>query len=281
VKSANAIMSQVQYVIGIEINAKFVGALFTERIDQTLRIFCLYTNGDTSQFDVPAEENLDSLHHFFSKLNTEVTCTSVIVDEVVQGRVFVRSGEHHWLYTLLSTPGNVLPPFNADICSLPWQPCWLSSEADILEYGKPGDSVHCFAVRTQVSENDALRMVKDAKVFTNPKSLSKKSRHRWLYLNLAVVLVILAILIAATIRYTFKGNAGKTIEPDRVTHVTSVNLVTNYYLLQNRQISGPYAEKTIADMSAGGLLNASTMCRAENSTEWISLARVIPPKPAQ
>jgi len=58
--------------------------------------------------------------------------------------------------------------------------------------------------------------------------------------------------------------------------VTTANPSLGYYLLQNRQISGPYSVKTITDLNTGGLLNATTMCRAENSTEWISLNKVIP-----
>lgn len=58
-------MNKLQNIIGLEINPKYVGALFTERVEKTLRIFCFYTHGGTSQFDVPAEDNLDNLHHFF------------------------------------------------------------------------------------------------------------------------------------------------------------------------------------------------------------------------
>ena len=267
-------MSQIKKIMGLEVNPKLVGALFTERLEKTLRVFCFYTNGNTSQFDVPAEENTDNMHHFFSKLKMDATCSSVIVDEVVQGRIYVNTEQDHWLYTLLSTPGNGLPPFNADLCNLPWKTCWRSQEAEILELGKPGRPVHCFAIRTQISENDAQRLVKDSQAFTHPVSIPPKQPYRWLYLNLALVLVGLGLLIAWTTFYTFKGNATK---PDgaAVMLPTIADPTISYYLLQNRQISGPYPVKTIASMDAGGLLNSNTMCRAENSTEWINLAKVI------
>lgn len=268
-------MSLIKNVMGLEVNPKFVGALFTERLENKLRVFCFYTNGGTSQFDLPAEANLDNMHHFFSTLKMDATCSSVIIDEVVQGRVYVNSEATHWLYTLLSTPGNVLPPFNADIFELPWQTCWRSQEAEILEYGQPGEAVHCFAIRTEISENDALRLVKDSRAFTSPVSLAKKQPHRWLYLNLALVLVGLGILIALTTVYTFKGSHNKPAEIE-VGKLATANPSLGYYLLQNRQISGPYSVKTITDLNTGGLLNATTMCRAENSTEWISLNKVIP-----
>ncbi|MEI8289905.1 MAG: hypothetical protein WCH99_10565 [Verrucomicrobiota bacterium] len=268
-------MSQVNKVMGLEVNPKFVGALFTERLEKTLRVFCFYTNGNTSQFDVPAEENADNMHHFFSKLKMDATCSSVIVDEVVQGRIYIKTEQEHWLYTLLSTPGNKLPPFNSDIFKLPWKTCWRSQEAEILELGKLGRAMHCFAIRTQISENDAHRLVKDSKAFTNPVSIPPKQPYRWLYLNLALVLVILGLLIAWTTFYTFKGNTPKT---DRAVVIlpAASDQSTSYYLLQNRQISGPYYIKTIANMNTGGLLHSNTMCRAENSTEWISLSKVIP-----
>lgn len=136
-------MSQVKKIMGLEVNPKLVGALFTERLEKTLRVFCFYTNGNTSQFDVPAEENVDNMHHFFSKLKMDATCSSVIVDEVVQGRIYVNTEQDYWLYTLLSTPGNGLPPFNADLCNLPWKTCWRSQEAEILELGKSTTWCYC------------------------------------------------------------------------------------------------------------------------------------------
>ncbi len=206
----------------------------------------------------------------------DATCSSVIIDEVVQGRVYANSGANYFLFTLLSAPGNVLPPFNADIFSRPWQLCWRSQEADILELGKQGDSVHCFAIRTQISENDAWRMVKGSKAFANPVSIPKKQPGRWIYVNVGIVLVSLGILIALTLFYTFKGNDPKASDLSPASPAIKGAASINYYLLYHRQISGPYTGKTIADMSAGGLLNATTMCRAENSTEWISLAKIVP-----
>ncbi|MDD5139579.1 MAG: hypothetical protein PHY43_04865 [Verrucomicrobiales bacterium] len=269
-------MKSIKNVIGIEINPKFVGALFTERIENSLRVFCFYTNGETSQFDMPADENLGNLQNFHSKLNMDEACSSVIVDEVVQGRVYVSSEGSHWLYTLLSTPGNVLPPFNADICNLAWQCCWRSQTADVLEYGKPGDPVHCFAIRTQISENDATRLVKDSNAFTNPLSVQKKQPHRWLYLNIGAVLAFLGILIVLTLFHSFKKSANDSVQSSVTTEATAETRDNSFYLLYNHQISGPYAMKIITSMNAGGLLNSETMCRPENSAEWISLATLFP-----
>jgi len=266
---------------GIEINPKFVGAFFTEQIENKLRVFCYFTNGGTSQFELAADENLDNLHSFHSKLNMDETCSSVIHDEVVQGRVYVHAGEICWLYTLLSTPGEVLPQINGDICDLPWRYCWRSLAADVLEYGKPGDSVHCFAIRTQISENDASRLVKDAKAFINPLPLKKKASHALAFVSIGTALVLLVTLIAGTAFYTSKQRANGSFNSRVVSVETAEPATGTYYLLYKHKIAGPYPVKIIASMNSGGLLAPETMCRPEKSTEWANLATLLPPQLAR
>lgn len=271
-------MANQQSVIGLEINPKFVGALFTEQVDETLRVFCFYINGEVAQFDMPAQENLESLRCFFTKLNMEQTCSSVVNDEVVQGRFYVQSDENHWLYTLLASPGNILPLYSTDICNLPWRVCWRSLEADILEYGNPGEPAHCYAIRTAITENDAARLVKQSRAFMNPVSVQRKRSHNRLFLNLGVGLACLSIPIALTLFYAMKPTANASPEPTAavVAKVQPQVAAGHYYLLYNHQISGPYTVKTIADMKAGGLLNADAMCRPEKSTEWVGLSTLFP-----
>ena len=76
-------MAKQSVAIGIEVNPKLVGALFTDKVGSLLRVFCVYTNGETSQFDVAEENNRESLRGLLAALNTEETCTSLILDEVV------------------------------------------------------------------------------------------------------------------------------------------------------------------------------------------------------
>lgn len=274
-------MKGIQNVTGIEINPKFVGALFTERADNRLRVFCFLTNGGTSQFEMAADENLDNLQRFHAKLNMDETCSSVIIDEVVQGRVYVCSEENHWLYTLLSAPGNILPIFNAEICDLPWKYCWRSLAADVLEYGEPGDSDHCFAIRTQIGKNDANRLVKDSGAFTNPTYIRKKKPRRRLYFYLPVglALTFLAVLPVLGIFHCFNQGQGEAPRPAAATSLTTESSSGGYYLLCNRQIMGPFPLNSIIRMNAGGLLSAGTMCRPENSLEWASLTALIPSQP--
>lgn len=284
--SPTKIGKNVKSAAGIEINPKFIGALFTERADNLIRVFCFFNNGGTSQFDVPAHENTDNLQVLYTKMNMDETCASVILDEVVLGRVFVSEGENHWLYTLLASPGTVLPAFDANICKLPWRLCWQSQVADILEYGKEGDRVHCFAIRTSISENDAGRLLKDSKAFTSPVSILKKEPQRWIYLNIGVVIVALGILIGLTVYYTFKQyripkDTQPAVSAAAASPQSPAALLAGYYLLYQHQISGPYPMKVIADMNANGLLNPETMCRPENSVEWGSLTNLLSAHPAK
>ncbi len=271
-------MKEIKKTCGIEINPKFVAACFTEQIENKLRVFCFFANGGTSQFELSAEENLRHLQSFYSKLNTDDTCSSVILDEVVQGRVYVRSGKNCLIYTLLSTPGNGLPSFDGDIGDLPWTYCWRSQAVDVLEYGKPGDPGHCFAIRTQISENDAQRLVKESKAFTNPLSVRKRKPHRRLYLAVGVVLVLLGMLIGLTIFYNFKPKASNPIP---AVEVIVEPRADTYYLLCNHQITGPYPVGIVSSLQAGGLLNPETMCRSDKSTEWVGLTTLFPAQSAK
>jgi GYF domain 2 len=274
-------MNKRSHAVGIEINPKLIGVLLTERIGNTLRMFCFYTSGCTSQFDVPAEENRDNRHELFSSLNVEATCSSVILDEAVQGRIYAQSENQHWLYTLLISPGNRLP-LNADIGDLPWQVIWRSQEMEALQYRATEGAEPSFALRSRLTEDDALRLVKNSKSFTNPVSPLRKPPHRWLLLNIALVLVALAVVVTATVFYTFKQNHNHTSRPAPALNTKNTAPATptgsSYFLLYNRQISGPYPTKVIADMNAAGLFNRDTMCRTEASTEWVKLATVFPPK---
>ncbi len=270
-------MNKHSMAMGIEINPKLVGALFTDKIGDTLRLFCFYTNGETSQFDVPHEDNRDNLRGLLASLNAEETCTSLILDEVVQGRVYVQANNQHWLYTLLRSPGNIPPPLNADIADLPWQVCWRSHEAEVLRYQQPNDPERCLAIRTRIGENDAARLVKTSKAFTHPVSIPSKRPQPRPYLNLAVALLALVVLVGATLFYTFRQSHRAAAAPVAAVQTKALPAMPGYYLLCNHRISGPYPAKVIADMTAGGLFSDGTMCRPENSMEWGKLAAVFPP----
>jgi hypothetical protein len=298
-------LPQADHVLAIEVNPNLIGFLFTDRDGDTLRVFCYYTNGDTSQFDVPVDENLEAVTDLFSRLKMEESGSSVIVDEMihngyhtlagwlvgssmvkddlVEGRVYVKSGGKHWLYTFISMPDRVFPPFNADLSQLPWQVVWKTQELEVLQYGSPGETKHRFAIRTVVNEGNVARLVKAAKALTNPVSKpvsppaavpgkQKERSSRFLYLNLGVMLLTLGLM------------AGWALHPNL--HVgdrggESTASANNYYLLNNHQIIGPYSLKSVVEISASGLLKGETLCRADNSTEWVNIASLIPAKSKQ
>lgn len=271
-------MAQQPQVIGFEINPKFVGAMLTEQVDRLLRVFCFYLNGEIASFDLPAEENQDNLRHFFTRLNMEETCSSLIIDEVVQGRFYVRAPgeeEQYWLYTLLSSPGNIMTVDSAQICRLPWRVCWRSQEAEVLECGKPGDTLHCFAIRTTVTQGDADRLLKQSKAFRNPIVLPGKRSHKKIYLGVGVGLACLVLPMALTFFCLNKSVANVPPPPALALAAKAPPAppaVGNYYLLSDHQISGPFPVKTIAAMQAAGQIKNGTLCRAENASEWGDLA---------
>lgn len=266
-------MNKKTQTLGIEINPKLIGALLTEKIGDTLRLFCFYTNANISQVDVPAEENADNLRGLFTTLNMEETCTSLVLDEVVQGRAYFKNEERHWLYTLLKSSQNTLPSFNADFADLPWRVIWRSSDTQVLEFGAVDEAEHCFCIRKEISEEDSARIMKNSKAFTKPLSIPRKQSQRWIYTNLGLAVLGLAALMAGALVYTLKENihAPLPAAPGH-TAVAPTGSAVGYFVLYNHQISGPFPLKVITDLNAAGLLNADVLCRPENSNDWIKPA---------
>ena len=266
-------MTKQPKALGIEINPRLVGVLFTEKLGNTLRLFCYYVNGEISQFDAPAEENEANVRALFSTLNLEDTCTSLILDEVVQGRVYVQNESGHWLYTLLKATSDTLPPLNSDLGELPWQVIWRSQEVEVLHYGQLGDPEHCFALRSHISESDATRLIQNSKAFRNPVSIPRKKVYRRPYLKIVLTMLAAVGLVAASVIGTlqFNGHAAVPLAPT-VRAAATVSPTAGCFLLYKRQISGPYPVKVVADLNAGGLLDAETLCRPENSADWIKLS---------
>lgn len=271
-------MIKQAHTVGIEINPKLLGVLLTEQIGNTLRFFCFYTNGSVSQFNAPADENSESQRELFSALSVEPTCTSVIQEAAVQGRIYIQSDNQRWLYTLLNTAGNQLP-LNADIGNLPWKVIWRSKEMEALQYRLTDGAEPSIALRYKINESENLRQAKKNHLFTNAVSPPRKMPHRWLYLNIGVMLLAVALVVAGTCYYTFKP---KTLAARSVSAVNTngakaaAQAHDGYYLLYNHRISGPFPAETVADMAAAGLFNPDTMCRAYQSTVWVKLATAFP-----
>jgi hypothetical protein len=260
-------------VQALEINATMVGALFTDRQGDRLRVFCFYLNGDTGQFDVPADENSDSLHSLFAKLDMVDQCTSIILEKVVRGRVYAeREGNLH-SYTLLSTPGDVLPPLNAEICDLPWKIVWSSQEAEVLRLVGVGRAAHCYAIRSPVNDVDAPALYRSSNAFVNPVSVTEKisSPNHWVRQAVAAALLALAVGMGWWLGY----RTGKGVPVEHVMAREVKNLVTvpetKAQMLANRAITGPFTLAELARLNTEGKIPAEAMFRVEGSTEWVPL----------
>lgn len=270
-------MAKQSVAMGIEINPKLVGALFTDRVGSTLRVFCFYTNGEISQFDVPDEDNRESLRGLLAMLNTEETCTSLMLDEVVQGRVYVKSGDKYWLYTVLRWPGQVPPPLNADLAELPWKKVWQSHEAEVLLYVQPDGLERFIAVRTHINENDASRLVRSSRAFTAPISVPRKQASNPLHVYASIVLLMFGLSVASTIFFALRQpRVVAAASAPAIAQAKAPVATGDYFLLCNHKISGPYPAKVVADMSASGLFSDDTMCRPANATEWGKVVAAFP-----
>lgn len=258
-------------VHALEINAAMIGALFTDRVGDRLRVFCFYLNGDAGQFDVPEDENRDSLHSLFAKLDMVGQCTSVILEKVVRGRIYVeRDGNLH-SYTLLATPGDVLPSFNAEIYNLPWKTVWASQEAEVLRLFGSGNAVHCYAIRSPVNDVDAPALYRTSNAFVNPQSIPERicSPLHWVRQAAMAGMLIVALGLGWWLGYS-AGIGSERVAAREVRSFTSVP-ETKAQMLANRAIVGPYTMKELAQMNESGKLPADAMFRFAGSTEWVPL----------
>ena len=264
--------------LGIEINPQRVGVLLTDHIGDTLRLFCYYTNATVSQVDVPAEGNRDNLSALFVTLSMEETCSSFILDEVVQGRLYVKSEDKHWLYTLLKSAQGTLPALNADLAGLPWRIAWLSRDTQVLEYGWPGEGEHCFCIRKEISEEDATRLVKNSKAFIKPSSTPRKQKPARSSASLILAMLASAMLNSVAVIYAVEQEGHAPAQPAAASPASpAAPQPSGFYVLYNHQISGPFPAKTIADLNISGLFAQDVLCRAEGATDWLKPADAIHP----
>ncbi len=263
-------------VHAMEINAAMIGALFTERVGDRLRVFCFYLNGDTGQFDVPEEENKDSLYNLFARLDMPGQCSSVILEKVVRGRVYTEQDGEMYSYTLLSTPEDVLPPLNADICRMPWKTIWSGDGAEVLRLAGVGRQMRCFAVRSRVSEVDASQLYRSANAFVNPRSFNGSIRQQNPILRQVVAgcLLVVALSLGLTLGYQFGYNRANAARPMAATPTTKPTQnpggAFKAHALLNQKIQGPFTMHDLAAMKSEGKLTPDALFRLEGSTEWVA-----------
>ncbi|MEY4388278.1 MAG: hypothetical protein RLY20_3561 [Verrucomicrobiota bacterium] len=263
-------------VHALEINADMIGALFTDRVGDRLRVFCFYLNGDTGQFDVPEEENRDSLHNLFAKLDMVGQCTSVILDKVVRGRIYVERDGNLFSYTLLATPSDVLPSINVEIYNLPWKTVWMSQEAQVLRLVGAGNSVHCYAICSPVNDVDAPALYRSSNAFVNPLSVPMKvsSPNHWVRQAVVASLLIVCLGLGWWLGYSYGHGAGAMRVSARGARLSQINVTAKVHMLANRNITGPYTMKDLGRMNEEGKIPADAMFRVEGSTEWLPLTEM-------
>lgn len=264
-------------VQALEINASLIGALFTEQNDAQIRVFCFYLNGSTSEFTVPADTNQESLHHLFSQLDMVDQCTSVILEKVVQGRVYVESDGKLVSYTLISTTGASVPPITPDLCNLPWRRVWASTEAEVLELGSPRKATHCFAVRSPVNDVEASSIYRSSKAFLAPtvtRRVGLPGATLAIAISAAVVLLAVGGWFAA--KQLHRSHPvpvhARTIKPAML---ALPNL--RAHVLHEQKITGPFTTQELAKLSADGNLPRAALLRAEGSSEWVSYDQLLNP----
>jgi hypothetical protein len=252
-------MKQSTYKIhAVEINPSMVGALFTDRNGDQVRLCVYYANGDTVQFEVPEHENRESLQNLFSKLDMASGCTSVILEKVVRGRVYGERDGKLQLYTLLATAGDELPAIQANICDLPWQVVWASTEAEVLRLTDPKRDWDCYAIRSLVSPVDAEKLYRSAHAFVKPLTMPAQKQS---FSLAASHLVTAALLLVAVGLGWFLGHQSNKDMPVQV--------------LSDRKITGPFSLAEVQSMKSEGKLPADAVFRTQGATEWISLGEVV------
>lgn len=271
-------MTKSLKVHALEINAAMIGALFTEQVGDRLRVFCFYLNGDAGQFDVPEEGNRDSLHALFAKLDMVGQCTSVILEKVVRGRIYVERDGVLESYTLLATPGDVLPAFDAEIYNLPWKPVWASQEAEVLKLSGSGNAVHCYAVRNPVNDVDAPSLYRSSCAFVNPMFISEKTvrLREWFRPVAAAAGVVASLGLAVWLGYMMgRGQAptpvaARELKAEARLQVPPVGDTAspNIQMLANRAITGPFSVEELARLKETGKLPPNALFRIAGDTDW-------------
>lgn len=261
-----------------------IGALFTDRVGDRLRVFCFYLNGDAGHFDVPDEGNRDSLHALFSKLDMVDQCTSVILEKVVRGRIYVEREGVLQSYTLLATPGDVLPAFNSEIYNLPWKTVWASQEAEVLKLSGAGNAVHCYAIRSRINDVDAPELYRSSCAFTNPMFAAERltQPYYWVRPLAAAAGVVAVLALGWWLGYsTASGKGAEHVaarelklesRSERARPVPAEEIKVQ--MLANRVITGPFTARELSQMNEGGKIPADAMFRVAGDVEWVTLREI-------
>jgi len=177
------------------------------------------------------------------------------------------------MYELLATAGSRCPSLDTNLPNLPWQCIWSGRGTEILrlEHRKAGN---CFALRSRIIEDQLEHTLRETKALLHPRMHVQPKRQ--FGIAAAGVLAALVLIVGAVVGYR-QIRKMEVIEPmvvsarvvtqEAVTPLTS----TNYYLLVNRERSGPFPLGIILAREAAGELPDDALIRAEQSEDWLTL----------
>lgn len=259
-------------VLGIELNPKLIGALFTDQVDDTVRLFCYFNNGETAQFEIPAAQNRENLMSFYATLKIDETCTCMIVPDVVMGRMYARHNDRHYLYTVFKSKAGTACALDTNIISAGWPVIWQMPGIEILQAASSGRKPSSIAIRTQVGETDATRMMSESRVFTQPTTKIHRPRRSLVPVYFTIAFLVLGAFAGGAIYYNFWANR-KPVDPEPVfSQAAPVEPgEQNIFLLFDHRISGPYSAESIYQLTSAGMLPTQALWRPENGNEWKKL----------
>lgn len=260
---------QIPVLHGIEINPKQVGAIFTETTEDVVRVFCLYVNGDTLQFEVPVEENQTSLNVLFRQLDMLDKCSSAIVDQVVQGRIYAQDDKACWMYTLLATAGSRSPGLKSNIHLLPWKRVWSAKGTEVLLLGGRRRKNYCYAVRAEITEGEMSKTIAQSQPLVRP--IPPPAKRALSLATLTVLFVVAALLGGGSAWFHFRDQKPMVVKasaPRKPQSAAETMSQPNCYLLVNREIKGPLAMQTVLEMQKSGAITLDTLVRLEGELDW-------------
>ena len=265
---------QTPVLQGIEINPKLVGAIFTDTTDDVLRVFCLYVNGDTHEFDVPVEENHESIHALYAQLDMLDKCNSAIVDQVVQGRIYTQDDKSCWMYTLLATQGSCAPRLNASIHLLRWKKVWAAKGTDVLLLGSRSRRNYCYAVRTEITEEHLREMLKQSRAFVHP--VPRATRRTLPVATLVTLLLAGGALAGGSTWFHFRDRSPLVVHATPAKRPASAPKPVaptnaNYYVLAGGKIQGPLPAVSIRKLRETGEVALEALVRREGELDWCKL----------
>ncbi len=261
---------------GLEINPKLVGAIFTDATEDALRVFCIYVNGDTHEFELPLDDNRESLHALYAQLDMLDKCDSAIVESVVQGRVYAQDDKTCWMYTILATSGSCAPDVRANIHHLPWKRIWTAKGTEVLRLGSRGRRRYCYAVRTEITDEDLHQTLKRARAFLNP--VPPPMRRTVPVATLLALLGAALLLTAGATWYHLRkpevvARAGPAPKPSPPAPKYSA---TKFQVLAEGKIEGPLPWAMLLQWSESGRIGPETLVRPEGEVDWQPLRAFFP-----